>query len=134
MNSKTISIISYAILGISALMGILFYAGGVSEEPIIFWCYALAIVAAAASIIFPMLNIISNPKGAKSVLMGAAALFVITGIAYGMAGDEVLPAYRAYGTTEASSKMVSTGLILFYLLAGGAVVAAIYSEISKIFK
>jgi hypothetical protein len=134
MNTKIISIISMALLGISALMGILFYTGGVSEEPIIMWCYALAIVAAAASLVFPMLNMVNNPKAAKTVLMGVAALALVAGISYAMAGDEVLPAYHQYGTTPSSSKIVSMGLILFYLLAAGAVIAAVYSEVSKIFK
>jgi hypothetical protein len=134
MNSKIISIISMALLGISALMGVLFYLGGVSEEPIIMWCYALAIIAAAASLIFPVLNLVQNPKAAKTVLTGVAALALVAGISYGMAGDEVIPAYHQYGTTPASSKMVSMGLILFYLLAAGAVIAAVYSEVSKIFK
>jgi hypothetical protein len=134
MNTKIISIISFVLLGISTLLGILFYTGAVGEEPIIMWCYGLAIAAAAAAIIFPLLNIVSNPKAAKSVLVGVAGLALITGIAYGFAGDEVLASYRTYNTTPAESKMVSTGLILFYLLAGGAVIAAIYSEVSKIFK
>jgi glucan phosphoethanolaminetransferase (alkaline phosphatase superfamily) len=134
MNTKLVSIISIILLGISTLMAILFYAGGVNEEPIIMWCYALAIIAAAAAIIFPMFNIFTNPKGARSVLVGVAALAIVAGISYGVAGDEVLKSYHTYGTTPAESKLVSTGLILFYLLAGGAIIAAIYSEVSKIFK
>jgi hypothetical protein len=132
--SKKVQIVSYILMGISVLLAVLFYTGAITEEPIIMWCYALVIAGTAAAIVFPILNIISNPKGAKSVLTGVVLLVVVGGLSYALAGDEVLPAYRNYGTTESSSKMVSTGLILFYLLAAGAVIATIYSEVSKMFK
>ncbi|MDQ3191981.1 MAG: hypothetical protein M3Q58_10340 [Bacteroidota bacterium] len=134
MNSKMIQIVSYVLMGVSVLLAVLFYAGVVSEEPILIWCYSLAIAAAAAAVIFPVFALIGDPKGAKAVLIGLGLLIAVTGISYGVAGNEVIPEYVKYGTTEVSSKLVSTGLILFYLLAGGAVVAAVYAEVSKMFK
>jgi hypothetical protein len=145
MNSKAISIISYVIMGVSVLLAVLFYVGAANTEvgqeasnpfiqPIMMWCYGLAIAAVAASILFPMASIFSDPKAAKSVMIGVGILVLVAGVSYAIAGDEVLKSYTAYNTTATQSKMVSTGLILFYLLAAGAVVAAVYSEVSKIFK
>ncbi|HET6243756.1 MAG: hypothetical protein H0V01_01005 [Bacteroidetes bacterium] len=129
-----IQILSYILMGVSVLLAALFYTGVISEEPIIIWCYALAIAAAAAALIFPVFALIGDPKGAKVALVGILALGVVAGISYAVAGNEVTAAYATYGTTELSSKLVSTGLILFYLLASGAVIAAVYAEVSKIFK
>ncbi|MBA3901122.1 MAG: hypothetical protein H0X62_13105 [Bacteroidetes bacterium] len=145
MNSKAISILSYVIMGISVVLAVLFYIGAANTEvgeeaqnpfiqPIMVWCYGLAIAAVATTIIFPLVNIFKNPKGAKTVLVGIGILVLVAGISFAMAGNEVLESYRSYNTTPAQSQMVSTGLILFYLLAAGAVIAAVYSEVSKIFK
>jgi hypothetical protein len=145
MNSKAISITSYVIMGVSVLLAVLFYIGAANAEvgqeaqnpfiqPIMVWCYGLVIAAVAATILFPLSHMFKNPKAAKSALVGLGLLLLVAGISYAMASGEVLKSYNAYNTTEAESKMVSTGLILFYLLAGGAVIAAVYSEVSKIFK
>ena len=134
MNTKIVSIISYILMGVSVVLVGAFYAGVITEEPIIIWSYGLAIVASAIAVIFPLYHLIKDPRGAKPVVIGLVALLVITGISYGVASDEVLPSYAEYGTTPFTSKLVSTGLILFYLLAGGAIIASVYAEVSKIFK
>lgn len=133
MSDKLMTIIRLSLLGVSALLGVLFYLSAVSESLLITWCYILLFISAAAAIIFPAIIMAQNPKKAKMTLMGVGVLVVVFGISYALAGNEVLPSYKGI-VTESSSKMVGAGLVAFYLLGLGAIGAAVFSEVSKIFK
>lgn len=132
--SKILSIVMYSLLGISALLGILFYAGAAGAEVLIYWCYFLFFVGTAAAIIFPIIQMAKNPKGAKSALIGVVAMLVVFGISYVLAGDEMSDKYKDFISTPEASKRVSAGLISFYILAIGAIGATIFTGVSKIFK
>jgi len=132
--SKSLSIVLYVLLGISALLGILFYAGGISSEAIIYWCYALFGLATIAAIVFPIMAMVKNPKGAKSALVGVIALLAVFGISYVLAGDEMLPKYYDFISGPAASKQVGMGLIAFYILAIGAIGVTVFSGVTKFFK
>lgn len=132
--SKSLSIVLYVLLGISALLGILFYAGSVGAEVIIYWCYALFGLASIAAIVFPILAMAKNPAGAKSALIGVLALLAIFGISYVLAGDEMLPKYADFISGPAASKQVGMGLIAFYILAIGAIGVTVFSGVTKLFK
>jgi len=43
--NKILQIVQYGLLGISAILGFIFLMGGISEDVIIYWCYALLVVA-----------------------------------------------------------------------------------------
>ena len=132
--SKILNIVLYALLGISALLGVLFYSGSIESDTIIYWCYALFALGAATAIIFPIITMIKNPKGAKSALIGVLALVVVFVVSYALAGDEMLDKYYDFISGPEASKRVGTGLIAFYILAIGAIIATVYSGISKLFK
>ena len=121
-------------MGISALLGILFYAEVITESAIMYWCYLLLAVAALAAIVFPIIGIASNPKAGKSALIGVVALIVVFVIAYALAGDEMLPKYEGFIDDPSESKLVSMGLIAFYILGIGAIVATIFSSVSRVTK
>ena len=93
--------------------------------------YILLAVAAIAAIAFPVKHLIANPKKAKQVGMGLGALLVVYILAYLLASDEVTEHYAKFNVTDTQSKQVGTGLILFYILAAGAVISALYSEVGK---
>jgi hypothetical protein len=132
--SKVLNIALYVLLGVSALLGVLFYSGTISSETLIYWCYALFAVGAITAIIFPIITMAKNPKGAKSALIGVLALVVVFVISYLLAGDEMTDKYREFISGPEASKRVSTGLIAFYILAIGAIVASVFSGVSKLFK
>ncbi len=132
--SKSLAIVLYVLLGVSALLGVLFFAGSVDTEILIYWCYALFGLATAAAIIFPILGMAKNPKGAKSALIGVGALAVIFIVSYTMGGDEMLPKYEKFISGPEASKQVSMGLNAFYILAVGAIGVTIFSGFSKLFK
>ena len=133
MSDKLMTIIRLSLLGVSALLGVLFYLSVVNESLLITWCYILLFISAAAAIIFPAIIMAQNPKKAKMTLMGVGVLIVVFGISYALAGSEVSPAYKGI-VTESSSKMVGAGLVAFYLLGLGAIGVAVFSEVSKMFK
>lgn len=132
--SKILQILQYALLGISAILGVIFLSGVITEDTIIYWCYFLLVVAAVAAIGFAIVNMVKNPKRAKTSLIGLGALGVIFVIAYALGSDEILPEYREFISDPSASKQVSMGLIAFYILGIVAVGAAIFSEISRAFK
>lgn len=132
--SKILPIVLYVLLGISALLGVLFYAGVVETQLLMSWCYLLMGLATAAAIVFPILGMAKDPKAAKSALIGVGALAVVFIISYALAGDEMIPKYEKFISGPGESKLVSMGLIAFYILAIGAILATISSAFMKLFK
>ena len=124
-----------ALLGLSALLSLLFAFGAVSEGLLITWCYILLGVATVTAIVFPMITMAQNPKGAKNALIGVVALVVICVIGYVMAGNEVHIDYEGILLAdEGTSQLSEAALIAFYILGAGAIGAIIYAEVSKMLK
>jgi hypothetical protein len=92
--------------------------------------------AAIAAIAFPVMFLAKNPAKAKSTLLGVGVLLLITLISFLIASGDVMnfPGAEKFGMTEASTKRVGTGLIVFYILSFGAIGAVLYSELGKLFK
>lgn len=128
--------------GISVILGILYYSGGelAGGEPvytnhILIWGAILAVIAAAMALLFPLAQIIANPKRGKGTLIGILGLVVVILIAYGLASSEPL----SFPTPNPDNvppvlKRVGTGLIAMYLLFGIGLVSILFTEISKSFK
>lgn len=95
-------------------------------------CYILFAVATLAAILFPVIQLVQNPKNAKGALVGVGVLVVVVGISYALASD--VPPSHLEGVTAKTAKEVGTGLYAFYILAAVAIVATVYSEVSKFFK
>ncbi|MDG1848931.1 MAG: hypothetical protein P8I82_00360 [Flavobacteriales bacterium] len=93
--------------------------------------YILIAAATIAAIAFPIKHLISHPKKAKQVGIGLGALLVIYIIAALSASDEVTEHFMKFDVTASQSKQVGTGLIVFYILAVGALLVTLYTEISK---
>jgi len=147
--SKITSILLFLLMGVSAVLLIIFYTGpnvpgttGTSmEEPkvtetILNWAYILLIATAAISLVFPVVQIFSNPKNIKKALVSLGVAAVVILVAYMFASDEVLKIHGYDGTDNVPStlKWVDTGLYALYILAGGAILLILYSEISRAFK
>ncbi len=134
-NNKLFSIILIALLGLSAILSILFMFDVVSEGLLITWCYILLAIAAITAIVFPIITMVQNPKGAKNAFIGIAALVLICVIGYFMSGNEVHMNLDGDLLADAATSQKSeAGLIAFYILAAGAIGSIIFAEVSKIFK
>ena len=97
--------------------------------------YFLFFIALGAAIIFPLLSLVKHPKSLGKSGLGVGGLVVLFGIAYALSGGELSPKWAGLGvTTEFNSKMIGAGLTMFYFVIIIAIIAMIYSEISKAFK
>ncbi|MCF8465413.1 MAG: hypothetical protein K9G41_11255 [Flavobacteriales bacterium] len=94
-------------------------------------CYILLAVAVLAAVVFPIIQLIQNPKGAKGALIGVGALVLVLGISYALSSDAVPGNLEI---TPEGAKQVDTGLFAFYILSAVAVIALVYSEVAKLFK
>ena len=105
----------------SAAIGIMIYFGEI-----------LVFGAGAIAIILSLKNIASNPAKIKVAGIALAALLVILGISYGLSsGQEVLNETGEQMVSESGSKLVGTGLRVFYILIIVALGAMVYSGVKK---
>ena len=134
-QAKFLSILLYVVMGISALLGIVFYAGGVSENTLLIWAYILLAATAAIAVIGPVILFAQNPAKAKSSLIGIGALVVIFGIAYAFASGDISSAvYSKFEVTESASKQVGSLIIGTYILGIITIGIAIVSSLLNAFK
>ena len=134
-NNKLFKFILVGLLGISAILSILFMFNVVSEGLLITWCYILLGLAAVSAIVFPLINMAQNPKKAKNALIGVVGLLIICGISYALSGSEVHMDIDGIELADAATSQKSeAGLIAFYILAAAAIGSIIFAEVSKMFK
>jgi hypothetical protein len=99
----------------------------------LYFFYFLLGVAVLSALVFPIINAIKTPKALLRSLAGVLILLVLFGIAYMLSSDEV-SAKNAVFVTSSGSRMISAGLILFYITLILSAVLVVYSEITKAFK
>ena len=101
------------------------------------WAYILILLTAIAAIVFPLISVLSNPKGLIRlglVLVGAAVLVLVS---YFMASGSPLDiiGYTGTGNSDPGTlKMVDTVLYVVYILFGMALASILYAIASKAFK
>ena len=145
----TLKIITWVIMGISIVLVLWLYFGpkvpGTEGTPLaepvatnyaLWWSYFLFALTVAITLIFALMNIFTNPGGAKKALFSIVGIGILIVIAYFLASDQILeiPGYEGTGNNPSTLKWVGTGLITMYLLAGIAFLSILYVEISRIFK
>lgn len=151
---QTIAQVFYWILlAVSVLLIVLFYVknGDVNpDDPFskqmtdfgeilniyIFWAYILVALAVFFTVIFPLGNMIMNPKsGLRSLafLVGFGALLYL---GYSLADDTelVLAGYTGKDNVPETLKLTGMGIYMMYFMLGGALLAMVFSTISKVFK
>lgn len=132
-NSKLYSIVLFGLLGVSVLLYILFILGAVDSGLLLNWGFLLMGIAAIVAVVFAIVGMAKDIKKASRSLISIAVLALIFGIGMGIASDET---YKMGESVVASnvSQRSEAGLITFYVMIILAVVAIIYTEISKAFK
>lgn len=153
---KISKILSYVVLGIGILGGILWYVmsssisdlmdqNGVSEarelpldiaESSVTPLYSLTLVIFIITIIATLIAVFStlakNPAGLKNTLLGIVAFLVIVGIGYVFATGVETPLKDGEVLSANDSKWVGTGLYTFYFLSIIAVGLMFLSGIRKL--
>jgi hypothetical protein len=95
--------------------------------------YGLLAIAVITAIAFPIVNAIKTPAALLKSLIGVGALLLLFGVAYAMS-DSDLSQRSAAMVGANTGKLISAGLILFYITLLLAILAVVYSEITKAFK
>ncbi len=98
--------------------------------------FVVMIICVAAALLFGIFRFATDIKKNMGALAGIVLILVIALVSYyGLASDVVEP---HWGTDEditaSTSKLVGGGIYMFYILGGLALVAIVYTEISKIIK
>ena len=139
--NKFIRILGISLLALSAIAGILFYAGGKTGDTPNFTNHVLIFAAilvgltALLALIFPLAQMITHPKKARGSLIGILVLVIVALIGYGIASDVPLNFTKPNELNVAPVlKQVGTGLITMYILFGVGLLAIIFTELSKAFK
>lgn len=135
MNNKLYRIILACLLGLSSLVSVLFFVGLASEGVLIMLCYVLFVIATIAAIVFPIINMIQNPKGAKNTLLGVAVMLIVFGIGYALSSNEEFFTVNGVKLANATASRYSeAGLIAFYIIGAASIIAVVYAEVTKLFK
>lgn len=97
----------------------------------IFVTYALVAVAVIAVVFFGIFQMVQNFGKAKTALIGVVVLAAIFFVAYALSTNEVYPNFNVGPT---ASQMIGGGITTTFILVALAFLAAVYSEVSKLFK
>lgn len=127
--------ILYVLIGIVAVLGILFYTDNLSVDTFISGAKWMLILGVAVMIISPIYTFIISPKNLVKLLVSLALFVVVVVIGYSMAGNTFTDLQlETLKTTADTSKLVGMGLYVTYIAFGLAILAALYASIVKAFK
>ena len=104
------------------------------------WSYVLFLFGTAVALIFSIIQTFHDKKSALKGLMGVGILAIIVLISYSIATPE-LPKFfgvekfvQSGVLTATSSQWIGASLFVMYFLFGGAVLAVVYSSLSRLWK
>jgi len=104
------------------------------------WAYVLLFLAVVVLILFALFQFFSNLKSAKGGLFGIAAVLLIVLISWLLGSSEYpqffgVEKFIADGTiTPTITRVIDTALYSTYIIFGLAILALIYSSVSRYFK
>ena len=101
------------------------------------WAYILVVLTVIASLVFPLIHVLSNPKGLIRLVAVLAGAVVIVVVAYLLSQDTpiAITGYTGTGNTDPLTlKLIDTVLFITYMLFGLALASILYSVISRAFK
>jgi hypothetical protein len=101
------------------------------------WAYILIFITLVASIAFPLVAVISNPKALVRLLLVLAGAAVLVVISYLLSNGSPIEITGYTGTDNSNPavlKMIDTVLFVTYMLFGLALASILYAIISRAFK
>lgn len=141
--SKYLNILTYVMIGLTAIFVAMFYLGGeipnqayttpVYTDVLLHWAKALFFVTAGLSLLFPIIQLVTNPKGAVKGLAGLVGLGLIILIAYSLSDATLLnlPGYTGADNNPASLQFADTVLYTMYILGIGTVLSIVATEVLR---
>jgi hypothetical protein len=104
----------------------------------IYVTYGLLGIAAIAAVVFPIIHFVKDFRKAKGTLIGLAILLVVLLFSWGISSSSPMAIDQGtQGTilvSSAVSKLVGGGIVATFALIILGLVAAVYTEVSKLFK
>jgi len=138
--SKYLNILTYVMLGLTVIFVALFYLGGdvpnaayktpVYTDSLIQWAKVLFVITVGLSVLFPIIQLVTNPKGAIKGLAGLAGIGVIVLLAYSMSDATLLnlPGYTGGDNNPGALQFADTVLYTMYILGVGAIATIVVTE------
>lgn len=140
---KTSAIVLYILFIITIILAGWFYFGGDVgnsastgyPEPkatgvFLLWGAILMVIATVITLLFSLINIISNPKSIKNAIIVVAIAGFLVLISHLLASSKPIPDLTVE-TTASTLKWVDTGLFVTYILGGIAFLGIIFSEVYR---
>jgi len=131
---KSLKTILTGLIATIALIGAILYIMILTDKStgneMIIAGQVLVIVTAAIAIFFGLKNLATNPATLKKSLISLAVLAIVGILSYVSAGDSLVQVGDISIETS-TSKLVGTGLYMFYFLAAIAVLAMVGFGIKK---
>jgi hypothetical protein len=125
----------YVLLILSALPGILFYAGAISTDTFLNWGKFMLILGVLVLILAPVYTMINNPKNLMKMLFSIVLLAIILAVSYAFATNQLSAlTLETYHITAETSRLVGMGLIATYITFALSIVVILYSGVMKIIK
>lgn len=134
--NRILQIVLVLLLLASLVMFIFFYLNGERmAETVLSWGQILLAITVALVIIFPIISFIRNPKSLLKFL-GVIVLFAILCFISWLfsSGATEGDLYVEESITTSISRLIGTGMIMVYILAGIAVLSIIVTSIINAFK
>lgn len=104
-------------------------------NPFFFTSYIALIICAIAAIVFPILQLIQNPRNLVKALIVLAAFAVLGFISWSVAGNQFnAEQLQRLEITENTSKSVGAALIFTYIMIGLTILTTVYAGVSNLFK
>ncbi len=141
--SKYLNILTYVMIGLTAIFVAMFYLGGeipnqaydtpVYTDVLLHWTSVLLYATAGLSLFFPIVQLVTNPKGAVKGLAGLVVLGLIILIAYSISDGTLLnlPGYTGEDNNPASLQFADTVLYTMYILGVGTVLSIVVTEVLR---
>lgn len=131
-------VLSWLLMGVSIVITILFFLSNQdvdSVESFIDWAYILFAIAAVSAIVFPVVNMIRNPKNVTKSLVGLLAVAVIVIIGYLLADATPIPSPTQNPDLSNPTVLIisDTGLIATYILFGISLLLLLFTGIRSAF-
>lgn len=124
--------ILYVLFAVSLVFIISFFVNQEATlDAFLYYTYALVGIAILATLILPLLNLKSNPKGLKRILMTLVLTVVFVGLSYVLASSDPLAVKINVEASDNTLKLTDAGLILTYILSVGAFIAILSGSVIK---
>lgn len=144
--SKYLNILTYVMIGLTVVFVAMFYLGGdVPDQPyttpvysdvLIQWAMVLLYLTAGLALLFPIIEIATNPRGAMKGLAGLVGLGLVVLISYSLSDATLLnlPGYTGADNNPAALEFADTVLYTMYILGVGTVLSIVVTEVLRRFR